>query len=135
MADRFDVVETPQEPETNIVSCYSYIRGSFFDKTHKVHLNGLGDFPITNVTRLSDPCPLQYRRVADAKTGEKKKKRHLADKDKTLYAPFSNLGQLNFESNAEYINIPDKYVVYTKKEGQDEEDRDLHEGQQMVQQM
>jgi len=46
-----------------------------------------------------------------------------------LYAPLSNIGQLNFESTAEFITIPDKYVVYSKKEGDEQE---LHDGQKMV---
>lgn len=45
--------------------------------------------------------------MLDEKTGEKKKKRHLSDKDKTLYAPFSNIGQLNVESTGDYITIPE----------------------------
>jgi len=44
LADRFDVIETPKEEEKNVVSFYSYVRGNFLDKSHLVHLNGLGDF-------------------------------------------------------------------------------------------
>ena len=46
--------------------------------------------------------------------GAKKKKRNLKDKEKVLYAPFSNIGAMNFEKTTGYINIPDQYVVYTK---------------------
>lgn len=31
-----------------------------------------------------------------------------------LYAPFSNIGAMNFEKTTGYITIPDKYVMYTK---------------------
>lgn len=56
----------------------------------------------------------------DQATG-KKKKRNLKDKERVLYAPFSNVGAMNFESTTGYITIPDQYVVYTKlneEEGQ-----------------
>lgn len=31
-----------------------------------------------------------------------------------MYAPFCNIGAMNFEKTTGYITIPDKYVVYTK---------------------
>lgn len=31
-----------------------------------------------------------------------------------LYAPFCNIGAMNFEKTTGYITIPDQYVVYTK---------------------
>jgi len=36
-----------------------------------------------------------------------KSARTLKDKDKVVYAPFSNLGSLNFEKATGYITIPD----------------------------
>ena len=45
----------------------------------------------------------------------------LKDKEKIIYAPFSNLGALNFEKSTGYITIPDKQVIYTRV-GQDEEE-------------
>jgi hypothetical protein len=48
----------------------------------------------------------------------------LKDKEKVLFAPFSNIGAMNFENTTGYITIPDQYVVYTKlkKEGEEEGD-------------
>ena len=46
--------------------------------------------------------------------------RTLKDKEKVVYAPFSNIGALNFEKATGYITIPDKQVIYTRV-GQDEE--------------
>ena len=38
-----------------------------------------------------------------------------------LYAPFSNVGALNFEKATGYITIPDKQVIYTRVADEDEE--------------
>jgi uncharacterized protein involved in tellurium resistance len=46
--------------------------------------------------------------------------RTLKDREKVLYAPFSNIGALNFEKTTGYITIPDKQVIYTRIN--DEED-------------
>jgi hypothetical protein len=35
------------------------------------------------------------------------KKRHLKDKERVLYAPYTNIGAINFEKTTGYINIPD----------------------------
>lgn len=87
---------------------------------------------------MDDPCPIELKKTVkqrqqehmEEKLGQsKKKKRNLKDKERVLYAPFSNIGSMNFEkatgsgSGAGYITIPDKYVVYTKlnNEGEDAE--------------
>jgi ribosome biogenesis protein BMS1 len=67
----------------------------------------------------------------------KKKKRTLKDKEKVLYAPFSNIGAMNFEKSTGYITIPDKYVVYTKLKEDDGQIGGIdpktgNEGQKMV---
>ena len=41
-------------------------------------------------------------------TARKKAMRTLKDKEKIIYAPFSNIGALNFEKTTGYITIPDK---------------------------
>ena len=69
----------------------------------------------------------------------KKKKRNLKDKERVLYAPYTNIGAVNFEKTTGYINIPDKNVVFTRI-GEDDEiggvdaqnDKELNEGQKMV---
>lgn len=49
------------------------------------------------------------------------KKRNLKDKERVLYAPYTNIGAMNFENTTGYINIPDSNVVYTRI---DEKDQD-----------
>lgn len=50
--------------------------------------------------------------------------RTLKDKEKVLYAPFSNVGALNFEKSTGYITIPDKQVIYTRV-GDDDDDNPM----------
>ncbi len=92
------------------MSFYGYVRGTYFHKNNKVHISGLGDYSIDQVTRISDPVPIETVN----KDQEKKKWRTLKDKEKIVYAPFSNLGSLNFDRSSGYITIPDKHIVYTK---------------------
>ena len=63
-------------------------------------------------------------------TGVAKKRsmRSLKDKEKVLYAPFSNIGALNFEKATGYITIPDKQVIYTRVGGGDNDDDDMVDG-------
>ena len=68
---------------------------------------------------MEDPCPIELKKTVKQKqselaTGKKKGGRKLTDKERVLYAPFSNIGAMNFEKTTGYITIPDKYVMYTK---------------------
>ena len=118
VTDRFDVVETPNDPEKNTVSFYGYVRGTYLDKHNRVHVNGLGDYDIASVTKIEDPCPIEVKKSAKQKaieherekelgTKSKKAMRTLKNRDKVLYAPFSNVGALNFDKTTGYITIPD----------------------------
>ena len=54
-----------------------------------------------------------------------------------LYAPYSNVGQINLDRNEGYINIPEKNVIFTRlddehAEGVDARQEELNEGQKMV---
>lgn len=104
-------------------------------------MNGLGDYEIKSITRIEDPCPIELKKTVKQKqaelreelnSGKKKKKRNLKDKERVLYAPFSNIGAMNFEKSSGYITIPDQYVVYTKLNEEEEQlggiDPELQEG-------
>jgi hypothetical protein len=92
-----------------------------------MHINGLGDFDIEAIAKMDDPCPIELRRTVKEKqhlhaiekaTGViQKKARTLKDKEKVVYAPFSNLGSLNFEKATGYITIPDTQVIYSRPDG------------------
>ncbi|VDO97610.1 unnamed protein product [Soboliphyme baturini] len=77
------------------VSCYGYVRGSNFQNHSTVHMPGVGDFRISEITSLPDPCPLP----------EKEKKRSLSDKEKLIYAPFSGVGGIMLDKDAVYIEL------------------------------
>ena len=49
------------------------------------------------------------------------KKRNLKDKERVLYAPYTNIGAVNFEKTTGYINIPDKTVLYTRIDDNDKD--------------
>ena len=118
LTDRFDIIEEQDQAESNTVSFYGYVRGTYLDKHSRVHINGLGDYDIADVQRVEDPCPIEMKKTAkqkaiehnEEKMGIKRKKamRTLKDKEKIIYAPFSNIGALNFEKTTGYITIPDK---------------------------
>ena len=67
---------------------------------------------------MNDPCLIEVKRSAKQNSLEhqrekalgtktKKTMRNLNNKEKMLYAPFSNIGALNFEKTTGYITIPD----------------------------
>jgi ribosome biogenesis protein BMS1 len=49
VADRFDVIETPDNQENNTVSFFGYVRGTYLDKHQRIHVNGLGDYEIKSI--------------------------------------------------------------------------------------
>lgn len=71
---------------------------------NQVHIAGVGDYSITGVTSLADPCPLPSAA----------KKKGLRDKEKLFYAPMSGLGDLLYDKDAVYININDHLVQFSK---------------------
>ncbi|KAF5274100.1 hypothetical protein FQR65_LT04498 [Abscondita terminalis] len=79
LGDRYEDL-TSQEyirknPKCNRNVClYGYVRGIPIIKNLSVHIAGVGDFPITDITYLPDPCPLP----------ETIKKRALIEKEKLV---------------------------------------------------
>lgn len=123
------------------MSVFGYVRGTYLDKHQRVHVNGLGDFDIMNIQRIDDPCPVELKKTVKQKQAEheaekeglikKSKKRNLKDKERILYAPYSNIGTLNFEKNSGYINIPDKNVVFTRLEDEEVDENGEYGGVDM----
>lgn len=91
------IAEDPNSDRT--VSVYGYVRGCNFRPGMKVHIPGAGDFAIEDMTQLADPCPLP-----------EKEKRRLAGKEKLIYSPMGDIGNLVYDGDAMYINIPDHQV-------------------------
>ncbi|MCL7025884.1 hypothetical protein MKW94_018864, partial [Papaver nudicaule] len=108
LVDRFEDVTPPERVhmdkkcDRNII-LYGYVRGCSIKRGTKVHIAGVGDFSLAAVNSLADPCPLPS---AASKKG-------LRDKEKLFYAPMSGLGNLLYDKDAVYIEIPDHSVQFS----------------------
>lgn len=69
-----------------------------------MHIAGVGDCKLAGVAALPDPCPLPSA----------KKKKGLREKEKLLYAPMSDVGEMLYDKDAVYININDHQVQFSK---------------------
>ncbi|EGR32753.1 hypothetical protein IMG5_071660 [Ichthyophthirius multifiliis] len=148
------------------VSFYGWIRGASYGINNKIHIIGLGDYEIGNTEIIEDPVPILEQKVfeeedsddndkikkidednnedsCDEENGnqqkkkKKKRKRTLKQQEKIVYAPFSNLGFLNYEKSGGYITIPDEHVVFTKKQKKEQFDQEnideiIQENEQVV---
>ena len=85
-----------QNPKCNRKVClFGYSRGSHFKPHNDIHIPGCGDFVISDISFLSDPCPLP----------DKDKKRSLNEKERLIYAPMSGVGGLVYDKDAIYIDL------------------------------
>ncbi|XP_062215688.1 uncharacterized protein LOC133916163 [Phragmites australis] len=114
LVDRFEDVTPPESVRLNRkcdrkITLYGYLRGCNMKRGTKVHITGAGDFSLSGVTGLADPCPLPSAA----------KKRGLRDKEKLFYAPMSGLGDLLYDKDAVYININDHLVQFSKNDDND----------------
>lgn len=57
--------------------------------------SGVGDFTVSDVSFLPDPCALP----------EQQKKRSLNEKEKLVYAPLSGVGGIVYDKDAVYIDL------------------------------
>ncbi|KAL5060639.1 hypothetical protein RYX36_032243 [Vicia faba] len=109
LVDRFEDITPPEQVHANNkcdrkVTLYGYLRGCNMKKGNKVHIAGVGDYGLTHVTGLPDPCPLPSAA----------KKKGLRDREKLFYAPMSGVGDLLYDKDAVYININDHFVQFSK---------------------
>lgn len=100
LADRMEDITSSEQirldPKCNReVVLYGYVRGVPMSKENMVHVAGLGDLRVHELSPLSDPCPLP--------SGEKK--RSLMEKERLLYAPMSGVGGIVYDKDAVYIEL------------------------------
>jgi hypothetical protein len=81
--------------ERRDVTLYGWVRGTYLKSSTKVHVPGCGDFGLEELTALGDPCPLPSQ----------ERKRTLNEKDKLLYAPMSDIGNVAYDNDVVYINL------------------------------
>ncbi|KAG9469029.1 hypothetical protein GDO78_021346 [Eleutherodactylus coqui] len=105
LADRLEDLTNPEDirlnPKTDRkVSLYGYLRGAHLKNKSQVHIPGVGDFALSEVSFLPDPCPLP----------DQLKKRSLNEKEKTIYAPLSGVGGVVYDKDAVYIDLGPNYI-------------------------
>ncbi|KAJ2999636.1 Glycoside hydrolase 2 (Mannanase, beta-galactosidase) [Globomyces sp. JEL0801] len=111
LADRVEDLTDPEkirvEPKCDrTVSVYGYLRGTNLKKTNKVHIPGIGDVSMSNISILPDPCPLP-----------EKERKMMNEKSKLIYAPMSDVGGIMYDKDAVYINVPG---AFTKSQNPDD---------------
>jgi ribosome biogenesis protein BMS1 len=105
-----------------------YLRGTnFAAQGQRVHIAGLGDFTISSIETLPDPCPTPAMEQAMAKITGKKGRRRLDEKDKKLWAPMADRSGMK---------ITGDHIVITRENGfafdKDAEGVERGEGEQLI---
>ncbi|XP_073542107.1 ribosome biogenesis protein BMS1 homolog [Phyllobates terribilis] len=105
LADRMEDLTNPEDLRLNPkidrkVSLYGYLRGAYLKNKNQVHIPGVGDFSLSEVSFLPDPCALP----------DQLKKRSLNEKEKTIYAPLSGVGGVVYDKDAVYIDLGPNYA-------------------------
>ena len=83
------------------ISLYGYVRGCPIKAETPLHIPGCGDFKLSNISSLADPCALP----AERSTKTKQARRVLNEKERLLYAPFSGVGGIVYDKDAIYIDL------------------------------
>lgn len=118
--------EEREASETMDVSIYGYVCGSRLRQGQLAHIPGLGDYNIDKVETMIDPCPLPQHLAAAAKEGtgltvrdfsksSGAPLRSLADKHKSIYAPYCDAEHIAIEKDAMYITLRNHSSHFTKK--------------------
>ncbi|XP_055373601.1 ribosome biogenesis protein BMS1 homolog [Condylostylus longicornis] len=89
-----EIVRVNPKSDRDIV-LYGYVRGAPFKAENHVHIAGLGDIRMTELSKLADPCPIPGT----------EKKRTLLEKERLLYAPMSGVGGIIYDKDALYIEL------------------------------
>ncbi|KAK4191950.1 putative ribosome biogenesis protein BMS1 [Podospora australis] len=105
-----------------------YLRGTnFAAEGQRVHIAGLGDFTISSMEALPDPCPTPSMEQAIARATGKTSRRRLDEKDKKIWAPMADRSGLK---------ITGDHIVITREKGfafdKDAEDVERGEGEQLI---
>uniref|UniRef100_A0A8C2TPB0 BMS1 ribosome biosis factor n=1 Tax=Coturnix japonica TaxID=93934 RepID=A0A8C2TPB0_COTJA len=100
LADRMEDLTNPEDIRINPkcdrkISLYGYLRGAHLKNKSQIHMPGVGDFTVSDVSFLPDPCALP----------EQQKKRSLSEKEKLIYAPLSGVGGIVYDKDAVYIDL------------------------------
>ncbi|VDB89689.1 Bgt-2647, partial [Blumeria graminis f. sp. tritici] len=96
------IEEDPKCDRTVVLS--GYLRGTnFAAQGQRVHIPGLGDYSVSAIEALPDPCPTPYMDQAIAKASGKTGRRRLDEKEKKLHAPMSSKSGLKIDGDTIWI--------------------------------
>ncbi|PPS96358.1 AAA-type ATPase/40S ribosome biogenesis Tsr1 and BMS1 C-terminal/AARP2CN (NUC121) domain-containing protein [Cryptosporidium hominis] len=101
-----------KNPETSVYF-YGFVKGGIMRKNQSVHIPGLGDYLINDIDEFNDPCPLPETSIK--KNGTNAGLRVLKTKERNIYAPYCDVGNVQIDSNSMYIHIPDNTVNFTRR--------------------
>ena len=129
VADRVEDLTAPDMTEANKKSdrkvvFYGYLRGLPIREGTTVHLSGVGDFSISAIDRLEDPCPApsSSKQISKSNGTDQKQKRRLNDRQKLIYAPMSDVTGIRYDADAIYIDVPGAIAKKKSEEVTDEGD-------------
>jgi len=122
LVDRVLDVTPPDEVAANkkcdrTVCLYGYVRGPNLKPGAKVHIPGVGDYYMKEVTAMPDPCPRPEKKAG---------KQQLKDQEKIIYSPMADLGIVSYDRDATYVEFTRKPVY--KKIGEGEGAIDVDDG-------
>jgi len=120
-------IEEDQKCDRTVVLS-GYLRGTNFSaQGQRVHIPGLGDYTITSMEALPDPCPTPYMDQAIAKASGKTGRKRLDEKEKKLHAPMSDKSGLKIDGDTIWI---------TREKGfnfdQDGDEEERGEGEELI---
>ncbi|KAN0095942.1 DUF663 domain containing protein [Hyaloscypha variabilis] len=120
------IEDDPKCDRTVVLS--GYLRGTnFAAEGQRVHIPGLGDYSISAMEALPDPCPTPYMDQAIAKATGKTGRRRLDEKEKKLHAPMSDKSGLKIDGDTIWITR-EKGFNFDK----DADDVERGEGEELI---
>ncbi|KHJ91518.1 AARP2CN domain protein [Oesophagostomum dentatum] len=98
LCDRYEDITDAEvlrgHPKSDRTIClYGWVHGAHLKNHSAVHIPGVGDLRVKEVSSIPDPCPLP----------EQLKRRALNQQERMVYAPFSGLGGIVYDKDAIYI--------------------------------
>ncbi|XP_061088772.1 ribosome biogenesis protein BMS1 homolog [Conger conger] len=111
LADRMEDLTDPEtlrvDPKCDRTVClYGYLRGTYLKNKSQVHIPGVGDYGVADISFLPDPCALP----------ETLKKRALNEKERLLYAPMAGVGGVVYDKDAVYIDLGGSHAQQQQEE-------------------
>nr|XP_022318488.1 ribosome biogenesis protein BMS1 homolog [Crassostrea virginica] len=119
VVDRIEDITDPetirQKPKCDRkMSMYGYVRGTHLKNHSMIHLPGCGDYTISDMQSLPDPCPMP----------DKEKKKTLHVKERLIYAPMSGVGGVIYDKDAVYIDLGGSHSL---KQNEEENEAPMNE--------